>query len=174
MCTSCRCSGNSAFSWDIYLDTGFFFFGFPHATSWRCSGFSWDIYPHTRIVCFRFLYSLWGLFFGVVQSLHHADDPVFLGTFTWTPVLFSFRFSTQPWDLCFIFACVQHIYLGHWPMKLFVYIMQMLQIFLGHLAGHWGCFFWVFHTFPGHVLHIYMSMAYLCGTFLEHLCDVDK
>ena len=58
MCTSCRCSGNSAFSWDIYLDTGFFFFGFPNTTSWRCSGFSWDIYPHTRIVCFRFSYSL--------------------------------------------------------------------------------------------------------------------
>ena len=28
MCTSCRCSGNSAFSWDIYLDTGFSFLVF--------------------------------------------------------------------------------------------------------------------------------------------------
>ena len=54
-CTSCRCSRNSASSWDIYLDKGVvLFLGFPHTTSLRCSSFSQDIYTNTGVVFFRF------------------------------------------------------------------------------------------------------------------------
>ena len=58
MCTSCRCSEiphyPGTFTWTLV----FFFLGFLHTTSCRCSGFSRDMYPDTGIVCFRFLYSL--------------------------------------------------------------------------------------------------------------------
>ena len=103
--TLCRCSG---FSWDIYPDTGvvpfrfsghyimqilrvflghlpghcgLFFWGF--CTSYRCSGnsgFSWAIYPDR------------GCYSWVVHTLHHADAPDFLGTFTCTPGLFFWGF----------------------------------------------------------------------------------
>ena len=58
-----------------------------------------------------------GLFhFWVFPTLHHPDAPAFLRTFTWTWGLFFFGFSAH-------------------------YIIQMLQLFLGHLPGHGGCFF---------------------------------
>ena len=77
--TSCRCSG---FSYNIYLDTvGCFFSGF--CTSCRCSGNSarsWAIYPDR------------GCYFWAFHTLHRADAPDFLGTFTWTPGLFFWGF----------------------------------------------------------------------------------
>ena len=145
-----------------------------------------------------------GCSFQVFWTLHHADAPGFLRTFTWTlwvvflgflyilQMLWKFciflghlprqgllflgfphttlcrcsglswdiyldtravflGFSTQYWDMYFIFTCMWHICLGQLPMKLFVYIMQMLWIFSGHLPRHH--FFWAFCTSPGHVLN---------------------
>ena len=158
--TSCRCS---EFSWDIYPDTGVVFFqlfrtlhhpaapaflgtftqtwelffsGFPHTTSSSCSSFSWDIY--TDMVVFF----LWAF-----CTLHHADAPVLLGTFTQTQELFflgvphttSSSCSGFAWDIYPDTGVVLFRFSGH-------YIMWMLRIFLGHLTGHRGCSFPVFMT----------------------------
>ena len=76
-CTSCRCSQNSTFSWAIYPDTGVVIFGF--------SG-------HYIMQMFQlFLRHLHGhevFFFQVFRTLHHADAPIFLRTFTQTQGLF--------------------------------------------------------------------------------------
>ena len=80
---------------------GLFFSGFLDTTSCRCSGVSQDIYPDTGgCFFFGFLYilqMLWkfriflghlprhrGCYFRVFRTLHHADVPIFLETFTWT------------------------------------------------------------------------------------------
>ena len=63
-----------------------------------------------------------GCSFQVFWTLHHADAPGFLRTFTRT---------------------LGVVFFG------FLYILQMLwkfRIFLGHLPRHRGCYFWVFHT----------------------------
>ena len=111
MCTSCRCSGNSAFSWDIYLDMGFFFF--------------------------------W-----VFCTLHHADAPVFLGTFTQTPGLFVSGFCT---------ACRCS---GNSTFSWDIYLDMSIV------------FFQVFHTAPGLVLHFYMCATYLFETLTHKIICV--
>ena len=53
------------------------------------------------------------------------------------------------------------------PMKLFVYIMQMLQAFSGHLPKHQGCFFQILRT----GLDMYMCVTSLFKTFThENIC----
>ena len=72
MCTSSRCTGNSPFLQDIYLDTMVVFFGFS-ANPGTCT------FLH---VC--------GI---IIISVHHADAPEishFSKNFTWTPELFFF------------------------------------------------------------------------------------
>ena len=118
MCTSCGCSENSAFSWDIYPDTGVVFFSdFPDTTSCRCSGFFQDIFLHCP------------------------------GTFTWTPGLLFLGFSrfcrcsgnsTFSWDIYLDMG----LFFSSFPDN----IMQMPQLFSGHIHRHRGCFFRVFHT----------------------------
>ena len=51
---------------------------------------------------------------------------IFPGSFMQTPAFFFSGFSTDPWDMYCIFTCVWHVYSGHLPTKLFVYILQML------------------------------------------------
>ena len=149
--TSYRCSKNSTFSWDIYPDTGFFFWVFRtlhhadapdflgtftqtqglffsvilYTTSSSCSSISWDIYTDLGVVFFR-----------VFRTLHHPDAPVSLGTFTWTWWFFFSGLSAH-------------------------YIMQMLQFCLEHLPGHGTWFFRDFHT-----LHHPDAPAFL-GTFTQ-------
>ena len=56
----------------------------------------------------------------------------------------SLRVSAHPWDMYCFFTCVGHIYSGHLPINLFVYIPQMLwklQIFPEYLPGHKLCIF---------------------------------
>ena len=76
-CTSCRCSENSAFSWAIYPDTGVVIFGFS---------------AHYIMQMFQFflrhLHGHEAFFFRVFRTLHHADAPIFLRTFTQTQGLF--------------------------------------------------------------------------------------
>ena len=96
--TSCRCSG---FSWDIYPDTGVVLFRFSgHYIMQILWVFSGHLPGHWGLFFFRFLYilqMLWkfriflghlprhrGCYFRVFRTLHHADAPIFLETFTWT------------------------------------------------------------------------------------------
>ena len=54
-------------------------------------------------------------------------------------------------------------YKGHLATKLFVHIRQMLwkfHIVPGHLYRQQGFFCQMFQTSPGHVLDLYMSVAY--------------
>ena len=146
--TSSRCSD---FFWDIFLHfpwtftqtmAFFFFLGFLHTISCRCSRFFWDIDPDTRVAFFRFLYMLqmlWkfrifmghlpqhrGCFFRVFWTLHHADAPDCPGTFTQTPGLFFLGFPHIP-RTCTPFLHGCDTLFRILPMKLFVYIMQMLR-----------------------------------------------
>ena len=108
-CTSCRCSGNSAFSWAIYPDTGVVIFGF---STHYIMQMLWNFLGH--------LPGHQGCFFGVFRTVlrhvlhfylhvtylirtltheiicvHHADALDFLGTFTQTPGLFCQVFHTS-------------------------------------------------------------------------------
>ena len=119
LCTSCRCSGNSAFFWEIH--------------------------PDTRAVLF------------------------------WV--------SAHPCDMCFIFASASHIYSGHLPTILFVYILQMFQkfrIFLHTMVvfPRFSAFFprtiiWTpglfFFRFSAHPWDIYMCISYLFKTFTHQI-----
>ena len=60
----------------------------------------------------------------------------------------------------------------HFPSKLFVYILQILQkfrIFLDISLDTRVVFFMVFHTSLGHLLHFYICVAYLFRTFTHKL-----
>ena len=93
---------------------------------------------------------------------------IFPRTITQTPgLLFFFRFSTHPWDMYCIFTCVWHIYLRHLPIKLFVYILQLLQKFciFSETITYRVVFFLGFPHISGHILHFYMCVAYVFRTF---------
>ena len=129
--------------------------------------------------------SLFQTFTHQIVCVHPVDAPEiphFPGTITQTPGLFSFGFSAHPWDKYFIFICASHTYSGHLPTKLFVYILQMLQIFcifLGHLLRCKGCFSQVFCIYsetitwtPGLVfLGGFSTHPGTCTAFL-HVCDM--
>ena len=97
-----------------------------------------------------------GFLFRVFRTLHHADAPDFLRTFTQTP--FFWVFCTSP----------GHVLNGVWvnvggnmlfSFRIFTHqcIMQMLRKFHivpGHLYGHQGCFCQMFRTSPWHVLDL--------------------
>ena len=121
-CTCCRCSGNSAILWDIYLNTGVVFFAFfehyimqmlrtvlGHLL--RLQGcFFWAFctspghVPHFFMAVTHYLgYYPWNYLStscrcsgADIICVHHADAPDFPGTFSWTLRLLSFRFSTYP------------------------------------------------------------------------------
>ena len=121
-CTCCRCSGNSAFFWDIYLDMGVVFFGFfKHYIMqilWILLGhllrhqgcFFWVFctspghVTHFYMAVTHYLgYYPWHYLStscrcsgAEIICVHHADAPNFPGTVSWTLRLLSFRFSTYP------------------------------------------------------------------------------
>ena len=110
--------------------------------------FFWDNYLDTRVVFFGF-------------SAHCG--------------CFFCGFSAHSWDMYCICTCVWHIYSRHLPTKLLVYILKMLRkfhTFPGTITRTPGCFFWVFCTLLGHVLHFYLCVAYLSGTFTQQIICV--
>ena len=149
LCTSCRCSGNSAFvpchlpghqgcvfrvfrtfSETITWTPGLFFSGFPHIPVVFFCGFS----AHSRDMYCIFT-SVWHIYSRhlptklLVYMLRMLQKfRTFPGTITWTPGCF-FGFSAHYRDMYCIFTCVWYIYQGHLPSKLFVYVLQMLRTF---------------------------------------------
>ena len=155
---------NSAFSWDTFLDTQVAFSGFPHIPG-TCTAFlhvvglcyvgylviKLCVYILQMLLKFRiflrhlprhgFFFGFWYIlkmlqkfhifpghlprhrvfFFRVFCTLHRADAPDLLGTFTQTQGVFFFGYSAH-------------------------YIIQLLQLFLGHLHEPGSFFFWVFRT----------------------------
>ena len=90
---------------------------------------------------------------------------------------FFWVFCTSQEHVLHFYMCVAY-YSQHLPTKVFVYILQMLQkfpIFSGTFTSIPGFFFfWVFHTFLGHVLHFYMCVTYLFKTFTPQIICVHS
>ena len=112
---------------------------------------------------------------GALEILHfsqviYADTRVFF-----------FGFSPHPWDMYCIFNCVWHVYSGHLPTDLFVYILQMLwkfRICPPSLPGHQGCVFRVFRIFsetitwmPGLFFSGFLHITGTCTAFLP-VCEI--
>ena len=129
----------------------------------------------------------------------HPTDALQIPHFSWVIHLdtraVSFRFSTHPWNIYCIFTCVWHIYSGHLTTNSFVYILQMLWKFRicprsftrtpGLCVSGFPHFFWdnypdtrvvffqIFCTLLGHVLHFYLHVTYLSGTFTHQIIYVQ-
>ena len=90
---------------------------------------------------------------------------IFPGSFTLTSGLFYFGFSGHPQDMYLTFAYAQHIFLGHSPAKLFVYIQDILQRF---------CIFPKSFTWtPELFLSAFPHIPGTCTAFLP-ACDICK
>ena len=109
---------------------------------------------------------LFRIFSHQIMCVHPADALKILelpATFTWTWGCFFLGFGTS-WRCSRNSTFSQDIYpdAGVFSFGYYAhYIMQMLQIFLGHLPRHRGCFFRLFHT-----LHHPAAPAFL-GTFTQ-------
>ena len=84
---------------------------------------------------------------------------IFFRTFAQAPRLFFFGYSDTPWT-CITFGIlisdisdIQHL--------IYLCMLWKFRIFLGHLPEHQRCFFWIFLTLLGHLLHL----KYLCQVF---------
>ena len=129
LCTSCKCSGNSAFFQDIYKEMRVHFFRFS----------AQDMY-----------YLCTNLVVHILQMLRKFR--IFPGHFTQIPGLFFctspghvlhlhmlnhfFGCSSHPWDMYYICTMGVIFYFGHLATNLFAHILQMP---------------WKFRTFPGHL-----------------------
>ena len=107
-----------------------------------CHGFS--AHPQDICICIAYFSRT---FTHQIIHVHPRDYPE-IPHFSWVIYLdtrvASLRVSAHPWDMYCFFTCVGHIYSGHLPTNLFVYILQMLQklqIFPKYLPGHKLCIF---------------------------------
>ena len=100
--------------------------------------------------------------------------------------VFFFGFSAHPWDMYRIFNCVWHVYSGHLPTNLFVYILQMLWKFhicppsftrtSGLCVSGFPHFFWdnyldakvVFFSFP-HITRTCTAFLPVCEIFIRDI-----
>ena len=136
---------------------GFFLSGFPHITLCRCSGFSWDIYPGTGVVFFfsysaHYIMQLLQLFLGHLHrpgsfffgfSAHYIIQMLqfLLGHLHEHGGFFSLGFPHTTSCRCSKFAWDIYLETGVGFFGISThYIIQMLQLFLGHLNRHGGCF----------------------------------
>ena len=93
-CTCCRCSGNSAFLWDIYLNTGVVFFGFFEHYIMQML---WTVLGH--------LLRLQGCFFWAFRTspghVPHFFMAVthYLGYYPWNYLSTSCRCSRFSWNI---------------------------------------------------------------------------
>ena len=142
--------------------------------------FSWVIYTDIRVVFFRVFRTSLGhvlhfymcvaylsrTFTHQIICVHPAYTPKVLHlsrTFTRTlGLFFLYVFCTSPGHVLHLYMSETYLF-RMFTHQLVVYIPQMLQKFhicQGHLPRHLGCFYWVFHTSLGHVLHLHMLLAY--------------
>ena len=131
VCTSHRCSENSVFSWNFYLDTRVFSFWVFHTSPghvlhfYLCVAYLFMAFTH-QIIC--------------VHPTDAAKNPHFFwDIYPDTRVVFFSDFLQIP-RTCTTFLHVCDIFIQDiYPPKLFLYIPQMLQKFYilpGHLPEH--------------------------------------
>ena len=94
--------------------------------------------------CWHILFWRFSCQFICAHALDAPGIPHFPRTLIWTPGLFFLGFAHIPGTCTAFLHVVGLLYFGYLVIKLYMYILQMLQkfcIFLGHLPGHGGLFF---------------------------------
>ena len=146
MCTSCRCSGNSAFSpGHLHRHQGYFFRVFR--TSLR------------HVLQFYMCVIAGNFFVHILQMLRQFR--IFPGSFTWTPGLFFWGFRTSLRHLLHFYMCVI-------AGNSFVHILQMLRkfrIFPRSFTQTSGLFFSGFPHTPGTCT----AFLHVCGIFIQDI-----
>ena len=141
-------------------------------------------------ICRMYPHSLFRIFTQQIMCVHPTGAPeishFFQVIYADTRVFFS-GFSAHPWDMYCIFKCVWHVYSGHLPTNLFVYIPQMLwnlcicpQSFtrtLGLCVSGFLHFFWdnyldtriIFFGFSAHHQDMYCIFTCVWYIYQGHL-----
>ena len=116
----------------------------------------------THIICSGFLPTKLCVYMPqVLQKIH-----IFPKSFTQTPGVFFQVFCISLGHVLHLYVCVWHVYSGHLPTKLFVYIPQMLwkfRIFPRSFTWTLGLFLSGFLQIPGTCA----AFLHVCGIFIQ-------